>query len=97
MEVHVGNAEAHGGIAHLRVFGHVDEIATGRELARAGEAVAVHLRDDRLGEIPDAHPTFGDVARPRAFAAGRVIRHLLTRRCRHRGRSPPRTTGPRRG
>ena len=77
MEVHVGHTEAHRGISHLRVLGHVDEIATRRELARAREAVAVHLGDHGLGEIPDAHPAFGDVARPRAFTARRVVRHLL--------------------
>ena len=76
VEVHVGNAEAHRRVAHLRVLGHVHEVATGRELAPAGEAVTVHLRDHRLGEIPDAHPTLGDVARPRAFAARRVIGHV---------------------
>ena len=37
----------------------------------------MHLRDHRLGEIPDAHPALGDVARPRAFAARRVVRHLV--------------------
>ena len=42
-----------------------------------GEAVAVHLRDHGLGEIPDAHPALGDVTRPRALAARRVVRHLL--------------------
>ncbi len=77
VEVHVGDSEPHRGIPHLRVLGHVDEVATGRELARAREAVAVHLRDHRLCEIPDAHPALGDVSRPRALAAGRVVRHLL--------------------
>ena len=76
VEVHVGHAEPHRRVAHLRVLGHVDEVATGRELARAREAVAVHLRDHRLREIPDAHPALGDVARPRALAARRVVRHL---------------------
>ena len=72
-----GTPNRTAGISHLRVLGHVDEIAPGRELARPREAVTVHLRDHGLGEIPDAHPAFGDVARPRAFAAGRVVRHLL--------------------
>ena len=63
MEMHVGNAETHGRITHLRVFGHVHEVAAGRELAPAREAVAVHLRDHRLGEVPDAHPAGDHLAR----------------------------------
>ena len=76
VEVHVGHAEAHRGVAHLGVLGDVDEVAAGRQLAATGEAVAVHLGDDRLGEVPDAHPALGDVARPLALAAGRVVRHV---------------------
>ena len=72
VEVHVGHAEAHRGIAHLRVLGDVDEVAAGGELAAAGEAVAVHLGDHRLGQVPDAHPALGDVAGPVAVAARRV-------------------------
>ena len=64
MEVHVGDAEAHRRIADLGVLGHVDQVAAGRQLAAAGQAVAVHLGDDRLRQIPDAHPSVGDVARP---------------------------------
>ena len=76
MEVHVGHAEAHGRVAHLRVVGHVDEVAAGGELASAGQAVAVHLRDDRLGHVPDAHPGVGHVARPLTLAGRGVVRVL---------------------
>ena len=76
MEVHVGHAEAHRGISHVRVFGHVDEVATRRELARTREAEPVHLRDHRLGQVPDAHPPFGDMTRPCTVTTGRVVRHL---------------------
>ena len=66
MELHVGRAEPHRRIADLGVLGDVDEVAAGGELAAAGEAVAVHLRDHRLGQVPDAHPALGDVAGPLA-------------------------------
>ena len=77
VELHVGRAEAHRGVADLGVLGDVDEVAAGGELAAAGEAVAVHLRDDRLGQIPDAHPAVGDVTRPLALAPGGVVRQLV--------------------
>ena len=77
MELHVGHAEAHRRVAHLGVLGHVDEVAAGGQLAAAGQAVAVHLGDDRLGQVPDAHPALGHVAGPLAVAARRVVRHLL--------------------
>ena len=73
----VGHAEAHRRVAHLRVVGHVDEVAAGGELAAAGEAVAVHLRDHRLAELPDAHPALRDVARPVAVTARCVPGELL--------------------
>ena len=94
VEVHVGHAEAHRRVAHLGVLGHVDEVAAGGELAAAGQAVAVHLGDDRLGQVPDAHPALGDVARPLALAAGACSAACRGPRCRRRGRSRPRTTGP---
>ena len=78
VEMHVGHAEAHRRVAHLRVLGDVHQVAAGGELAAARQAVAVHLRDHRLGQVPDAHPTLGDVTRPRPFSPGRVEGHLLT-------------------
>ena len=45
-------------IPNLRVLGDVDEITAGRQLASAGEAVSVDLRDDRLREVPDPEPAF---------------------------------------
>ena len=65
--MHVGYTEPGGRVTHLGVFGHVDEIAAGCEFATACQAVSVNLRDDRLGEIPDAHPTLGDMAWPLPF------------------------------
>src|SRR5262249_39693357 len=79
VELHVGHAEAHGGVADLRVLGDVDEVAARRELAPAGEAVAVHLRDHGLREVPDPHPAGGHVARPVAVAAGGVDGRLQAR------------------
>ena len=76
VEVHVGHAEAHRRVAHLGVLGHVDEVAAGGELAAAGQAVAVHLGDHRLGQVPDAHPRLGDVAGPVALAARGEVRHV---------------------
>jgi len=45
MELVVGRAhEAGRRVADLRVLGHVHEVTTGRELASAGQAIAVDLR-----------------------------------------------------
>ena len=66
--LHVGRAEPNRRVADPRVFGDVHDVAPGRELAPAREAVAVHLRDHRLGEVPDAHPVPGDLALELAFA-----------------------------
>ena len=75
MELVVGRAhEARGRVADLRVLGDVDEIAARRELAAPGQAVAVHLGDDGLGEVPDPEPAVDDVARPLSRAARRVVR-----------------------
>ena len=76
VELHVGHAEAHRGVAHLGVLGHVDEVATGGQLAAAGQAVAVHLRDHRLGQVPDPHPRLGDVAGPVPLPGCGEVRHL---------------------
>ena len=76
--MHVGHAEAHRRVAHLRVLGDVHQVASGGQLAAARQAIAVHLGDHRLGQVPDAHPTLGDVTRPRPFSPGRVEGHLLT-------------------
>ena len=69
----VGHAEADGRVTHLRVVGHVDEVAAGGELAAAGETEAVHLGDHRLAELPDAHPSLGDVTRPMAVPSRRIV------------------------
>ena len=76
VELHVGHAEAHRRVAHLGVLGHVDEVAAGGQLAAAGQAVAVHLRDHRLGQVPDPHPRLGDVAGPVALPGRGEVRHL---------------------
>ena len=44
---------ANGRVANDGVFSHEHEVAHGREFGAAGEAVAVHLRDDGLGQFPD--------------------------------------------
>ena len=76
VEVHVGHAEAHRRVAHLGVLGDVDEVAAGGQLAAAGQAVAVHLGDHRLGQVPDAHPRLGDVAGPLALAGRGEVRQV---------------------
>src|SRR4029453_13794361 len=76
VEVHVGHAEAHGRVADLGVVGDVHEVAAGRQLAAPGQAVAVHLGDLRLGQVPDVHPALGHVAGPRTGPARRVEGHL---------------------
>ena len=68
--LHVGRAhQPHRRIADLGVVGDVDDIAGGGEFGAAGKAIAVHLRDHGLGEIPDPEPALDDVARPLAGAA----------------------------
>ena len=91
VELHVGHAEAHRRVAHLGVLGHVDEVATGGQLAAAGQAVAVHLGDHRLGQVPDPHPRLGDVAGPVPLAGGGEVRHLEALVPAARGRSRPRS------
>ena len=52
MELVVGRAhEARGRVADLGVLGDVDQIAARRQLTAAGQAIAVHLGDDGLGEV----------------------------------------------
>ena len=77
VELHVGHAEADRGVAHLGVGGHVDEVAPGGQLAAAGQAVAVDLGDDRLLQVPDAHPGLGDVPGPLALARRGEVRVLV--------------------
>src|SRR5215472_15304221 len=79
MEVVVGHAEADGWISHLRIVGDIDQIATRGELAPASKAVAVHLGDHRLGELPDTHPALRYVPRPMPFAGRREPREFLSR------------------
>ena len=77
VKMHVGHAETSGGIAHLGVFCHIHQVASSGKLAASRQAVAVHLGDDRNGEIPDAHPSFGHMPRPLAFAFGSVKGHFV--------------------
>ena len=78
MELEVGRAQhAHHRVAELRVLGDVDEVAGGSQLGPPGHRVAVHLRDHRLGEVPQLRPPLGDVARPRAVASRCVERATL--------------------
>ena len=78
VKVIVRNPEPHRGVSHFGVVGHVDEVATGREFAAPGEAIAVDLRDHRFAELPDAHPARGDVPGPVSVAAGGVPGKFLT-------------------
>ena len=64
----VGRAEPHRGVADLGVLGDVDDVAPGGELAATREAVAVHLCDHRLREVPDAGPVAGDLTLELTFA-----------------------------
>ena len=55
---------AHRRVADEGVVGHDEQIAVRRELAPAGEAVAVGLGDDDLGEVPDQEVPGVEVAGP---------------------------------
>jgi len=48
MKVHVRHPETYRRIANLGVFGHIDQVAAGGQLAATGQAVAVDLGDHRL-------------------------------------------------
>ena len=64
-----GLDEARGRVADLGVRGDVDQVAARRQLSSSRQAIAVHLGDDGLGEVPDPEPAVDDVARPLARAA----------------------------
>ena len=86
--------DAHDGIRERGVVRDVHEVARGDELGTAGHRITVNLRDHRLGEIPDAEPAVGDVARPVPAAARGVVRPGLVAAA--SSRSPRRNTHPRR-
>ena len=69
---HVGRAhQAHGRVADLRVLGDVDEVAGRGQLGAAGQAVAVHLGDERRGHVHHLEPALEDVAGPAPVGRGR--------------------------
>jgi hypothetical protein len=68
---HVGRAHAtHGRVPDLGVVGDVHEVARRRELGAAGQAEAVHLGDDRRGQIHHLEPALQHVPRPSAVGGG---------------------------
>lgn len=69
VELHVGHPEAHRRVPDAGVVGHVDQVAAGGQLAAAGQTPPVDLGDDRLGQVPDAHPRVGHVTGPEALAS----------------------------
>lgn len=74
MKLHVGRAhQPHRRIADLRILGDEHHVAGGGELRAAGKAIAMHLRDHRLGEIPDREPAVHHMARPLSGTASGVI------------------------
>lgn len=78
MELHVRRThQPHGRVTDLRIVGDVDEIAGRREFGAAGEAIAMHRSDHRLGQVPDAEPAFDDVPRPLPGTARRIIGLVL--------------------
>lgn len=64
-------------IAYLCVVSDVNQIAGRGELGAAGQAIAVHLGDDRLRKIPHAKETLDHMPCPAAVAAGRVKRTVF--------------------
>ena len=88
--------EAHRRVADLRVVRRdVDEVAGRRQLGAAGEAEPVHLCDERRRHVPHLEPAVDDVAGPPAVR--RRSPRAGVRSDPARGRSPPRSTGPRHG
>src|SRR3546814_8298786 len=68
----------HWRVADLGVLGDIDQVTGGCELRAARKAVAMHLRNDRRGEIPDAKAAFDDMARPKSDATRSMIGPSLT-------------------
>src|SRR3546814_7110796 len=56
--------EADRRIADLGVIRDIDQVACRGEFASTGEAIAVNLRNERLGEIPHPETAFHDMAAP---------------------------------
>jgi hypothetical protein len=57
----------------LGILGNEDQVAARGKFASSSQAVPVHLRDHRLGEIPNTHPPVSDVPRPGTFTGRREI------------------------
>ena len=73
----VGRAgEAEHRMRDRGVLGEVDEVAGRRQLAATGHCIAVDLRDDGLGQIPDPEPALRDMVGPGGRAVGRVVRAI---------------------
>ena len=75
-------------VADLRVVSDIDQIARRGQLGAAGQAVAVHLSDDRRGQVHDLEPALQHVARPRSVGPrdrprrwfGRILGEVVARR-----------------
>ena len=68
--------DAHDRVGDTGVVGDIDEVACLGQFGGAGDGVAMNLRDDRLGEVPEGEPILGDLASPRAVAGSRVERRV---------------------
>src|SRR3546814_7764030 len=67
--------EADRRIADLGVIRDIDQVACRGEFASTGEAIAVNLRSERLGEIPHPETAFHDMAAPITDAGSGVVRN----------------------
>src|SRR3546814_3379249 len=65
--------EADRRIADLGVIRDIDQVACRGEFASTGEAIAVNLRNERLGEIPHPETAFHDMAAPITDAGSGVV------------------------
>jgi len=78
MKLHVRRAHgSHRRVADLRILSHIDQVAGGSEFAAASQAIAVHLGNDRLAQVPDAERAFDDMTGPLAGAIRRVLGLIL--------------------
>ena len=81
VEVHIRHPEPDSWVAHPGVLGHVNQVAARRQFATSGEAPPVDLGDDRLGQVPDSHPTVGHVPGPLSITRGRRERQIVALVC----------------
>src|SRR4029453_17243243 len=76
-------------MAELGVFRSKDEITVTNKLGRAGQTIAMHLGDGRLGQVPQPLPTLNDLTQ-----APTVTGHCKTARATHRLQIVPGTERP---